>query len=137
MPITVRYACPGCGAGLEFDSKLQKMKCPYCDSVFSVSDFVADTAAAAPKPKNDAASGFGLLESDNSDAATSIPKSQVSFKTSMQQKTVQNIRAKNIKFPALLKCGSTRESITAIPNNTNSSISSGRDMGTGRDKSFN
>ena len=51
MPITVRYACPGCGAGLEFDSKLQKMKCPYCDSVFSVSDFVADTAAAAPKPK--------------------------------------------------------------------------------------
>ena len=82
MPITVRYACPGCGAGLEFDSKLQKMKCPYCDSVFSVSDFVADTAAAAPKPKNDAASGFGFYRcsgcgaeviADKVTAATNCP----------------------------------------------------------------
>ena len=82
MPSTLRYACPGCGAGLEFDSKLQKMKCPYCDSIFSVSDFVADTATAAPKPKSDAASGLGCYRcsgcgaeviADEVTAATNCP----------------------------------------------------------------
>ena len=54
------YTCPVCGGTLEWSPMIRKLKCPYCDSVFSVSDFVADTAAAAPKPKNDAASGFGF-----------------------------------------------------------------------------
>lgn len=26
------YKCPACGGALEFDSKTQKMKCPYCDT---------------------------------------------------------------------------------------------------------
>ena len=25
------YKCPACGGAIEFDSKSQKMKCPYCD----------------------------------------------------------------------------------------------------------
>ena len=81
MASTVRYACPNCRAGLEFDSKLQKMKCPYCDSVFPVSDFMADSAPVE-KPKTDAVSGFGTYRcstcgaeviADEVTAATNCP----------------------------------------------------------------
>ena len=34
------YKCPACGGALEFDPKLQKMKCPYCDSVFDMSELL-------------------------------------------------------------------------------------------------
>ena len=30
------YKCPCCGGAIEFDSTLQKMKCPYCDTMFEV-----------------------------------------------------------------------------------------------------
>ena len=30
------YKCPNCGGGIEFDSTLQTMKCPYCDTTFDV-----------------------------------------------------------------------------------------------------
>ncbi len=30
------YKCPCCGGALEFDSTIQKMKCPYCDTEFEV-----------------------------------------------------------------------------------------------------
>lgn len=30
------YKCPNCGGALSFDSKLQKLKCQYCDSIFDV-----------------------------------------------------------------------------------------------------
>ena len=30
------YKCPNCNASLEFDSASQKMKCPYCESMFEV-----------------------------------------------------------------------------------------------------
>ena len=30
------YKCPACGGAMEFDSKSQKMKCPYCDTEISV-----------------------------------------------------------------------------------------------------
>lgn len=33
------YKCPACGGAMEFDSKTQKMKCPYCDTVADLSDF--------------------------------------------------------------------------------------------------
>ncbi len=33
------YKCPSCGGSLEFDSKLQKMKCPYCDTEYEMSIF--------------------------------------------------------------------------------------------------
>lgn len=34
----LEYKCPACGGALEFDSTLQKMKCPYCDSTFDVEE---------------------------------------------------------------------------------------------------
>ena len=30
------YKCPACGGAIEFDSKSQKMKCPYCDTEFEL-----------------------------------------------------------------------------------------------------
>lgn len=35
----IDYKCPACGGKLEFDSSLQKMKCPFCDSVFEMEEF--------------------------------------------------------------------------------------------------
>ena len=39
MANLINYKCPNCGGIVEFDSALQQMKCPYCDSVFSIADF--------------------------------------------------------------------------------------------------
>ena len=81
MASTVRYACSSCGAGLEFDSKLQKMKCPYCGSVFSVSDFITDPSVYAENPDS-VTSSFGIYHcttcgaeviADEITAATNCP----------------------------------------------------------------
>ena len=32
------YECPMCGGGLEFNSAIQKLKCPYCDSEFDMTE---------------------------------------------------------------------------------------------------
>ena len=32
----LEYKCPSCGGALAFDSGVQKMKCPYCDTEFEV-----------------------------------------------------------------------------------------------------
>lgn len=34
----LEYKCPACGGALEFDSKLQALKCPFCDSKYSVEE---------------------------------------------------------------------------------------------------
>lgn len=34
----VEYKCPCCGGAIRFDSTLQKMKCPYCDTEFALED---------------------------------------------------------------------------------------------------
>lgn len=36
MPTIMEYKCPCCGGKIEFDSGLQQMKCPYCDTTFDV-----------------------------------------------------------------------------------------------------
>ncbi|MGN1408730.1 MAG: hypothetical protein ACI4XJ_01000 [Eubacteriales bacterium] len=36
MAVLQEYKCPACGGALEFNSELQKMKCPYCDSEFDM-----------------------------------------------------------------------------------------------------
>ena len=39
MSDILEYKCPACGGAMEFDSKSQKMKCPYCDTEMSVEDY--------------------------------------------------------------------------------------------------
>ena len=36
MDTQLQYKCPCCGGAIEFNSSLQKMKCPYCDTEFDV-----------------------------------------------------------------------------------------------------
>lgn len=36
MSELLQYKCPCCSGAIEFDSKAQKMKCPYCDTEFDV-----------------------------------------------------------------------------------------------------
>ena len=35
------YKCPNCGGAITFDSSLQKMKCPYCDTEFEMEALLA------------------------------------------------------------------------------------------------
>ena len=36
MAALQEYKCPCCGGAIAFDSSLQKMRCPYCDTEFEV-----------------------------------------------------------------------------------------------------
>ncbi|MCR5254830.1 MAG: hypothetical protein K6D96_02775 [Acetatifactor sp.] len=36
MAQLMEYKCPNCGGGLEFNSSVQKMKCPFCDAEFEM-----------------------------------------------------------------------------------------------------
>ncbi len=36
MSAIQEYKCPCCGGAIAFDSTLQKMKCPYCDTEFEM-----------------------------------------------------------------------------------------------------
>ena len=36
MAVLQEYKCPCCGGGIAFDSDIQKMKCPYCDTEFEM-----------------------------------------------------------------------------------------------------
>lgn len=36
MAELLQYKCPCCSGAIEFDSKVQKMKCPYCDTEFEM-----------------------------------------------------------------------------------------------------
>ena len=38
MDDIIEYKCPCCGGAISFDSKTQKLKCPYCDTEFNVDD---------------------------------------------------------------------------------------------------
>lgn len=46
MSKLMEYKCPNCGGCLEFDAVLQKLKCPYCESVFNISDFEDETKSS-------------------------------------------------------------------------------------------
>lgn len=39
MGNVLEYKCPACGGIMEFDSKSQKMKCPYCDMTAAIEEF--------------------------------------------------------------------------------------------------
>lgn len=36
MAVLQEYKCPCCGGAIAFDSSLQKMKCPFCDTEFEM-----------------------------------------------------------------------------------------------------
>lgn len=52
MSTLLEYKCPKCGGAIEFDSSLQKMKCPYCDSEFDVETMKAYDESLNSTPDN-------------------------------------------------------------------------------------
>ena len=53
------YKCPACGGAMEFNSKVQKMKCPYCDTELTIEEMEALTAEEEKKKAEKAAEGAG------------------------------------------------------------------------------
>ena len=54
MPTLMEYECPCCGGAVAFDAQLQKIKCPYCDSVFELDQIKAkEEKASDPQPVSD------------------------------------------------------------------------------------
>ena len=53
------YKCPACGGAMEFDSKSQKMKCPFCDTVVDMAEF--EEADAGNKAKQNKQEGKDSL----------------------------------------------------------------------------
>ena len=47
MAQILEYKCPCCGGAISFDSSLQKLKCPYCDTEFDVDTLHSYNDAAA------------------------------------------------------------------------------------------
>ena len=47
----IEYKCPCCGGAIEFNSSVQKLKCPFCDTEFDVSSLVQyDNDLKSEKP---------------------------------------------------------------------------------------
>lgn len=47
------YKCPSCGGAIEFDSTIQKVKCPYCDTEFDMEALrVLDEELSKEQPDN-------------------------------------------------------------------------------------
>lgn len=52
MSVILEYECPCCGGRVEFDSGIQKMKCPYCDSEFDMEAMAAHDQALEQEQQN-------------------------------------------------------------------------------------
>ena len=68
MATLLEYKCPCCGGALSFDSQLQKMKCPYCDTEFEMETL---------KSYDDE---FDALNKLNAETGAKIPGSLVGIK---------------------------------------------------------
>lgn len=53
MAVIQEYKCPCCGGAIAFDSTLQKMKCPFCDTEFDVESLRAYDADLHEEGKDD------------------------------------------------------------------------------------
>jgi len=52
MATLLEYKCPACGGALSFDSGIQKVKCPYCDTEFEM-DALKELDEALNQPVSD------------------------------------------------------------------------------------
>ena len=53
MDTMLQYKCPSCGGALNFDSALQKVKCPYCDTEFEMETLKELDEALKAQPAED------------------------------------------------------------------------------------
>lgn len=74
MSELIEYKCPACGGALEFDSTLQKMKCPFCDSVFDMEE-LKPKDEELDKPQQEKQEETGTGDSENGDMLIYVCKS--------------------------------------------------------------
>lgn len=81
MSDITEYKCPNCLGQLEFNSKVQKMKCPFCDSEFEI-DEIQGKADTNGEVEKDSATGMtiykcqscgGEIIADGTTGASSCP----------------------------------------------------------------
>ena len=60
MATLMEYKCPCCGGALSFESQIQKMQCPYCDSEFDV-QALKELDAKVKRPANVFAYIYGSI----------------------------------------------------------------------------
>ncbi len=65
------YECPKCGGALEFNSAIQKLKCPYCDSEYEISEFEA-VDSALDQTENEQDSVDHADGADSEDSASGL-----------------------------------------------------------------
>ncbi len=53
MAVIQEYKCPCCGGSIAFDSTLQKMKCPYCDTEFEMETLASYDSELKNEPAED------------------------------------------------------------------------------------
>ncbi len=53
MSTLLQYKCPCCGGRIEFDSSIQKMKCPFCDTEFDVAALQSNDEVLNQNPVDD------------------------------------------------------------------------------------
>lgn len=53
MATLLEYKCPCCGGAINFDSALQKMKCPFCDTEFDIDTLKSFDEAESSETKED------------------------------------------------------------------------------------
>lgn len=53
MAVLLEFKCPACGGALEFNSDVQKVKCPYCDTEFEMEALQALDEALQAAPADD------------------------------------------------------------------------------------
>ena len=53
MAVLQEYKCPCCGGAIEFDSGIQKMKCPFCDTEFEMETLAAYDDALSSQQADD------------------------------------------------------------------------------------
>ena len=51
MSNQMEYKCPACGGSLAFDAASQKLKCPFCDSVYDLNSFETQESASPQEPQ--------------------------------------------------------------------------------------
>ena len=70
MTELLQYKCPACSGQLEFNSSVQKMKCPYCDSEFDVAtlkQYDSELESAAKDDMNWETNAGGEWKADETD----------------------------------------------------------------------
>ena len=93
MSQLLEYKCPGCGASVEFNTKEQNMKCPYCDTEFDVD--ALDGLDEELKTKDDRMEWTKNDEVIDDSHDMEIFDPEATWKT----KTVYNFTAKELLVP--------------------------------------